>query len=105
LPIKAKSFHQQRPLPDRRPSASRRGYDRAWQTFRLYHLREHPLCVFREHPSARADCLRAATIVDHVVPLQAGGARLDADNVRSVCRCCHAKLTANCRHTGRNEIG
>jgi 5-methylcytosine-specific restriction endonuclease McrA len=87
-----------------RPSASRRGYDRAWQALRDWQLIEYPLCVFMDHPTASRDCLRSATIADHIQPLQAGGERLDPANVRSVCRNCHAKLTGNFVATGQNAM-
>jgi 5-methylcytosine-specific restriction protein A len=81
-----------------------RGYGSDWQRFRNSYLRQHPLCVFAEHPAAKAQCLVAADTLDHVTPLEQGGARLDEDNVRSVCRTCHAKLTTNLKTTGRNVI-
>lgn len=105
MATKALTLLQRRgPRPDYRPAASRRGYDRAWSRFRLHHLRKHPLCVFAEHPGAKADCLLAASIVDHVKPLTAGGARLDERNCRSVCTNCHAKLTTAYKLTGINEM-
>ena len=35
-----------------------------------------------------------ATDVDHIVPISLGGAELDPDNFRSLCRSCHSKVTA-----------
>lgn len=95
-----------KPAPDsqRRGTAHSRGYGSDWRRWRLWFLRQHPLCVFRKHPSAATDCLTAADTVDHIVPLEKGGARLDEANCRAVCRNCHAKLTANLKATGVNEL-
>jgi 5-methylcytosine-specific restriction endonuclease McrA len=30
-----------------------------------------------------------ATIVDHIVPIRQGGARLDINNLQSLCHSCH----------------
>jgi 5-methylcytosine-specific restriction protein A len=72
-----------------RGSAAARGYDSAWQGVRAGFAREHPLCQ---------DCLEQKRvvpmqIVDHVIPLRAGGARLDPANLRSLCRPHHRAKT------------
>lgn len=106
MPTKALSFSQRRRqqdaehgrparAPDHRGSAYARGYDADWRAVRETVLREEPCCTF---------CPRPATIVDHITPLTAGGARLDRSNLRPVCRECHTHLTANYRKTGRNEM-
>ena len=87
-----------------RGSSSSRGYDRTWRKFRDAYLREHPLCVFRNHQDLPHECETAASIVDHVVPLAVDGPRLDPANCRSVCRACHAALTTNFCLTGVNEM-
>jgi len=68
-----------------RESAALRGYDRDWRALRAAYLRHHPTC---------ARCGRAATMVDHRIPLRAGGARLDVSNLRALCWSCHRRLTA-----------
>ena len=75
---------------DMRPSAGRRGYDARWQAVRAAQLRRHPLCE---------DCggqgyVTEATEVHHVVALRDGGRRLDASNLRSLCKGCHSRRTA-----------
>ncbi len=87
-------------MDDRRESSARRGYDRTWRRVRLFHLQEHPLCVV---------CLEtgqttAATEVDHIAPLTAGGERLDSRNLRSLCERHHKQITAAYRLTGKNEL-
>lgn len=62
-----------------RPSATQRGYGRAWQQARGEWLAAHPACV---------TCGSAATLVDHIVPKRFGGAD-DPSNYQSMCRRCH----------------
>lgn len=95
---RAKTYLQRRPrppAPDFRPSARQRGYDGKWERIRRAYLAHNPLCAF---------CGALATLVDHIKPLSQGGARLDVRNLRSCCRDCHARITANLRRTGRNEM-
>jgi 5-methylcytosine-specific restriction protein A len=96
---RAKTYLQRQPRPqpepDLRPSARRRGYDAKWEKVRKTFITHHPLCAF---------CQALATVVDHIKPLNQDGARLSSTNLRSVCTTCHARLTANLRRTGRNEM-
>ena len=77
--------------PDKRPSAARRGYDRAWQQLRAHFLAMHPVC---------ADCDQAGIAtesveVHHVQPIaQAPHRRLDPANLLALCKSCHSKRTA-----------
>ncbi len=77
--------------PDHRPSPSRRGYGRAWQRVRLWHLANFPLCA----DCAERGIVEAATEVDHVERLRDVGTH-EADNLRSLCKSCHARKTALC---------
>jgi 5-methylcytosine-specific restriction protein A len=57
----------------------------AWRKMAREQLRREPLC---------AECLKAgritpAEIADHVQPIREGGARLDRENLQSLCRACH----------------
>lgn len=80
---------------DPRPSARDRGYDAQWERLRATVLREEWCCRF---------CDRPAVIVDHILPISAGGAIHDRANCRPVCRHHHDLLTANYRATGINEL-
>ena len=45
------------------------------------------------------ECLKAgrltpAQMVDHIVPINKGGARLDIENLQSLCNACHARKSA-----------
>ncbi|MDR3217157.1 MAG: HNH endonuclease [Clostridiaceae bacterium] len=61
----------------------------AWRRLAKRQLRLAPLC---------AECMRAgrvqpAEIADHIKPIREGGARLDGENLQSLCMACH-----NCKH-------
>lgn len=53
-------------------------------------LSERPLCVACE----RQGRVAAATELDHVVPLWAGGTD-DEHNLQGLCRACHAEKSAD----------
>lgn len=104
----------QRPPSWKSPSASRptfralrdaRRYDGRWAAFARAWLREHPVCdcgavrvwvvphiktVAMIDPPAKAP----AACVDHIRPLNMGGAKYDERNLQSLCWSCHSKKTA-----------
>lgn len=84
-----------RPPAKARVSASGRGYDATWRKVRIAHLMANPVCV-------TPGCGRAAVDVDHIVPIRAGGGRLDRNNLQSFCHSCHSKKTRR-RDCGRNR--
>ena len=61
-----------------------KGYDQKWIELSLWFLLRHPRCKL---------CGRIAKIVDHIIPIRAGGARLDPRNLRSLCLTCHGRVT------------
>jgi 5-methylcytosine-specific restriction protein A len=67
---------------DHRPArgAANRGYDVQWQKLSHSILIRRPRC---------ARCPSLATLVDHKIPLRAGGARLDPRNLQPLCGRCH----------------
>lgn len=76
----------QRPQPEDRPSAHRRGYTMTWRRYRLAYLREHPLCV---------RCGQPASDVDHVVPVEGpddDGFWVES-NHQALCESCHSRKT------------
>jgi len=79
-----------------RGSARRRGYDSKWEARRLRHLQKHPLCVHCQ----REGIVRAATVVDHIVPHKGDRALFDDDNnLQSLCASHHSVKT------GREDRG
>lgn len=72
--------------PDRRASASTRGYGRRWQRLRLMYLRHNPICEAR-------GCERPATDVDHKKPKRDGGTD-EVENLQALCHSHHSQKTA-----------
>jgi 5-methylcytosine-specific restriction protein A len=70
----------------RRGNSADRGYDAQWRRIRDLVLAGHPPCA--------CGCGREADSVDHVTPLAAGGARLDAQNLQPMYHACNARKGA-----------
>jgi 5-methylcytosine-specific restriction protein A len=66
-------------------TTAERGYDATWQKLRRWKLATDPFC---------AKCGTSANQVDHIKPINDGGARLDPLNLQSLCISCHSKKTA-----------
>lgn len=71
--------------PDNRPDSTARGYDWTWERLSRMIRRERPIC---EHCG-----VAPSRMVDHIVPLRAGGARLEVGNLQALCLPCHALKT------------
>lgn len=56
-----------------------------WQAVRLIVLQSNPFCVM---------CDKPATVVDHIIEIEDGGARLDLKNLQGLCAYHHANKTA-----------
>ena len=62
---------------------------RVWQRTRELYLLHFPVCA---DPYGAHECLiQVAQQVDHIKPLEAGGARTDWGNLQGLCTTCHAK--------------
>lgn len=59
-------------------------HSREWKRVRGLQLSKHPLCIMCSHP---------ASIVDHIVEIQDGGAKLSLTNLQSLCTSCHNTKT------------
>ena len=62
-----------------------------WKRLRAWQLRREPLC----EECAKQGQVVPATVVDHRTPIKQGGARLDPDNLQSICIPHHNQKTAN----------
>lgn len=73
-----------------RGTTKERGYGGTWRSLRKMILRrDMHLCQ---------ECLKSgiterAIDVDHKIPMDQGGERLDPDNLQSLCKACHGKKT------------
>ena len=80
-----------------RGSARARGYDAEWDAYSKAWLAQFPFCGQRQDGALHAEhsrCVqngqrRRATVTDHIVPIRAGGARLDPANHQSLCVRCN----------------
>lgn len=81
----------QRANDRRRGSATKRGYDREWREAAKAYLEEHPVCEGCHRKPSR--------VVDHIVPLEHGGARMDPKNWQAQCWSCHEKKKARERRS------
>jgi 5-methylcytosine-specific restriction endonuclease McrA len=85
-----------------RGSAEVRGYGADWSAYSRAWLRRFPYCGLRadgqfhvEHSQCAAQGVRVrATVTDHIVPIRAGGARLDPTNHQSLCARCNVTKDA-----------
>lgn len=68
-----------------RKPANERGYDNEWAKVRNSYIRQHPLCETCEAKGLTV----IAEVVHHVKPIDEGGARLDVNNLKALCRNCH----------------
>lgn len=55
-------------------------HSREWKSVRSLVLNENPFCVECGHP---------AQMVDHIKSIKDGGAKLDTNNLQSMCNKCH----------------
>jgi 5-methylcytosine-specific restriction endonuclease McrA len=70
-------------------SPSRSVYKSArWQTLRRRILRDHPVC---QHPG----CTQPATEIDHIIPIEDGGAKYHPMNLQALCKSHHSSKTAS----------
>ena len=76
---------------EREGSAAARGYDRDWRVTRSLLLATEPLCRTCRFASGR---LKVAAEVDHIIPLSAGGERLQRDNLQPLCLEDHQRKSA-----------
>ena len=71
-----------------------------WRLLRSWYMKGHPLCE---------ECLlkginTAATMVDHIIEIADGGARLDESNLQALCFACHNRKTTAVRKRGRGGV-
>lgn len=81
----------------RRKRSKRRGdpfyWSTRWKKFRAWYIGKNPLCEMCKAKGVIAQ----ADVIDHIVEISDGGAKLSEDNVQSLCNRCHAHKTADAK--------
>lgn len=83
-------------LPQRKPHEGYRHHNTLfyqstqWRKVRTLKLQQNPMCEECE----RNGRLTPAQMVDHIVPINKGGAMLDMENMQSLCNACHNRKSA-----------
>lgn len=63
---------------------------RTWRKLRLMILNRDPVCKMCEERGN----VSSSTVVDHIQPINKGGAKLNPDNLQGLCFSCHSKKSA-----------
>ncbi|MEN6624120.1 MAG: HNH endonuclease signature motif containing protein [Smithella sp.] len=71
----------------------------AWKRFRNWYVTNHPFCEQCE----REGLLIPVDVVDHIVEIKDGGARLSEENAMSLCHKCHNLKSAGERRKRKNH--
>ena len=77
-------------LDSKRGTAEDRGYNDRWRRVSVWFRKAHPVCEYRIRCNGAL-----ATEVDHIIPLDEGGARYEWENLRATCHRCHVAKTWN----------
>ena len=100
LPMKEKAdAEKERRYNKDRGSAASQGYDALWQKVRLAYLSKHPLCERCEAEGI----ITPAVLVHHKHEIKDGGARLDFDNLMSLCKRHHENIHGKDRWKRKNN--
>jgi len=67
----------------------------AWRKLRAVKIERFPLC----EECQRRGITTPAQMVDHIVPINKGGAPFDIDNIQSPCHQCHNRKSGAEAHT------
>mgnify|MGYP003144591957 CR=1 FL=1 len=59
---------------------------RTWRKLRLMILNKQPVCKMCEDKGK----VTSSTVVDHIIPINKGGAKLNPDNLQGLCFRCHS---------------
>lgn len=62
-----------------------------WRKFSKRYKQSNPICVECE----KNGLIVPVKVVDHIVPINAGGERLSEDNCQSLCESCHNRKSSN----------
>lgn len=81
-------------IPEREAQGRRLEHDprynsSKWRKARSIYLKHNPRCK---------ECLRLASVVDHIKPVRQGGNFYDPDNWQALCTYCHARKSGREAH-------
>ena len=75
---------------DRKSKRERAFYwSKPWRATRLAYLKDNPVC---EHHRMQG-YVRAASEVDHIIPIAEGGEAFESINLQALCKSCHSRKT------------
>ena len=63
---------------------------RQWRKLRLMILQRDPICKECE----KKNIFVSSIVVDHILPINKGGAKYNADNLQGLCTTCHNRKSA-----------
>ena len=63
---------------------------RQWRKLRQIVLHKHPICVMCEQKNRYT----TANTIDHILPINKGGAKLSLENLQGLCSTCHNRKSA-----------
>lgn len=69
-------------------------HTRQWRAIRKIKLNMNPLCEHCQH----SNVIKAAVIVDHIIPIQFGGEKTNITNLQSLCRQCDNRKAGQDSH-------
>ncbi|WP_170019202.1 HNH endonuclease signature motif containing protein [Campylobacter sp. RM16190] len=70
----------------RNKEADRFYQSKEWKKTRILKKQQEPFCRV---------CGKPTEIIDHITPIEYGGAKLELSNLQGLCRACHNRKTAN----------
>ena len=95
---KRKAYLPERTVQGRRIEANTPFYQsQQWRRVRRQYLEQHPLCVECQNEGR----IVPARVVDHIKPINEGGARFDFNNLQGLCDKCHNKKSGREAHRKR----
>lgn len=62
-----------------------------WRKIRKLFISKNPLCKHCDDKGITT----TATVVDHIIPIERGGDKLNEENFQSLCESCHNKKSSN----------